>query len=33
MTQTTAKYPKYNDNILVEMKSTETKHVLKANAK
>jgi hypothetical protein len=33
MTQTTAKYPKYNDNILEGTKSTETKQVLKDNAK
>jgi hypothetical protein len=33
MTQTIAKYPKYNDNILEETKSTETKQVLKDNAK
>jgi len=33
MTQTTAKYPKYDDNILEGMKSTETKQVLKDNAK
>jgi len=31
MTQTIAKCPKYNDNILVKMESTETKQVLKAN--
>ena len=33
MTQTTVKYPKYDDNILVGTKSTETKQVLKDNAK
>jgi hypothetical protein len=33
MTQTTAKYPKYDDNILEGTKSTETKQVLKDNAK
>ena len=33
MTQKTAKYPKYDYNILARMKSTETKQVLKANAK
>jgi hypothetical protein len=33
MTQTTAKHPKYNDNILEETKSTEIKQVLKDNAK
>jgi len=34
MTQTTAKYPKYDDNILLEgTKSTGTKQVLKDNAK
>jgi hypothetical protein len=33
MTQTTAKYPKYDDNILAGTKSTETKQVLKDNAK
>ena len=33
MTQTTAKYPKYDDNILAGTKSTETKNVLKDNAK
>jgi hypothetical protein len=33
MTQTTAKYPKYNDNILEGTKSTKTKQVLKDNAK
>jgi len=33
MTQTTTKYPKYDDNILEETKSTETKQVLKDNAK
>ena len=32
MTQTTAKYPKYDDNILEGTKSTETKQVLKYNA-
>ena len=29
MTQTTAQYPKYDDNILEGTKSTETKEVLK----
>jgi len=29
MTQTTANYPKYDDNILEGTKSTETKQVLK----
>jgi hypothetical protein len=33
MTQTTTKYPKYDDNILARTKSTETKQVLKDNAK
>ena len=33
MTQTTVKYPKYDDNILEGTKSTETKQVLKDNAK
>jgi hypothetical protein len=33
MTQKTAKYPKYDDNVLEGMKSTETKQVLKANTK
>jgi hypothetical protein len=33
MTQTTAKYPKYDDKILEGTKSTETKQVLKDNAK
>jgi hypothetical protein len=33
MTQTTANYPKYDDNILEGTKSTETKQVLKDNAK
>jgi len=33
MTQTTTKYPKYDDNILEGTKSTETKQVLKDNAK
>jgi len=33
MTQTTAKYPKYDDNILAGTKSTKTKQVLKDNAK
>jgi hypothetical protein len=33
MTQTTAKYSKYNDNILEGTKSIETKQVLKDNAK
>jgi len=33
MTQTTAKYPKCNDNILEGTKSAETKQVLKDNAK
>jgi hypothetical protein len=33
MTQTTAKYPKYDDNILAGTKSTETKQVLKDNIK
>jgi hypothetical protein len=33
MTQTTAKYPNYDDNILEGTKSTETKQVLKDNAK
>jgi len=33
ITQTTAKYPKYDDNILEGTKSTETKKVLKDNAK
>jgi len=33
MTQTTAKYPKYDDKILEAKKSTETKQVLKDNAK
>jgi len=31
MTQTTANYPKYDDNILEGTKSTETKQVLKDN--
>jgi hypothetical protein len=31
-TQKTAKYPKYDDNILEGTKSTETKQVLKYNA-
>jgi hypothetical protein len=33
MTQTTTKYPKYDDNILEGTKSIETKQVLKDNAK
>jgi hypothetical protein len=33
MTQTTAKYPKYDDNILSGTKSMETKQVLKDNTK
>jgi len=33
MTQTTAKYPKYDDKVLEGTKSTETKQVLKDNAK
>ena len=33
MTQKTTKHPKYDDNILEGMKSTETKEVLKANAR
>jgi len=33
MTQTIAKYPKYDDNIQEGTKSTETKQVLKDNAK
>jgi hypothetical protein len=33
MTQTTVKYPKYDNNILEGTKSTETKQVLKDNAK
>jgi hypothetical protein len=33
MTQTTAKYPKYDDNLLEGTKSTKTKQVLKDNAK
>ena len=33
MTQKTAKYPKYDYNILARMKSTKRKQVLKANAK
>jgi hypothetical protein len=33
MTQKTAKYPKYDDNILAGTKSIETKQVLKNNAK
>jgi hypothetical protein len=33
MTQKTAKYPKYDDNILKGTKSTKTKQVLKDNAK
>jgi hypothetical protein len=33
MTQTISKYPKYDDNILEGTKSTETKQVLKDNAK
>jgi len=33
MTQKTAKYPKYDDNILEGTKSTKTKQVLKDNAK
>ena len=33
MTQTTTKYPKYDDNILARTKSTETKQVLRDNAK
>jgi hypothetical protein len=33
MTQTTAKYPKYDDNILAGTKSTETKNDLKDNVK
>ena len=33
MSQTTDKYPKYDDNILEGTKSTETKQVLKDNAK
>jgi hypothetical protein len=33
MTQTTAKYTKYDDKILEGTKSTETKQVLKDNAK
>ena len=31
MTQTTAKYPKYDDKVLEGTKSTETKQVLKDN--
>jgi hypothetical protein len=31
--QTTAKYPKYNDNIMEGTKSTKIKQVLKDNAK
>jgi len=33
MTQTTTKYPKYDDNKLAGTKSTETKQVLKDNTK
>jgi hypothetical protein len=33
MTQKTAKYPNYDYNKLARTKSTETKQVLKANAK
>jgi len=33
MTQTTDKYPKYDDNILAGTKSTKRKQVLKDNAK
>jgi len=33
MTETTAKYPKYDDNTLEGTKSRETKQVLKDNAK
>jgi len=33
MTKKTAKYPKYDDNILARMKSTEIKQFLKANVK
>jgi hypothetical protein len=33
MTQTTAKYPKYDDKILEGTKLTETKQVWKDNAK
>jgi hypothetical protein len=33
MTQTTVKYPKYDDKVLEGTKSTETKQVLKDNAK
>jgi len=33
MTQTTAKYLKYDDNILAGTKSIETKQVLKDNTK
>ena len=33
MTQTTAKYPKYDDNILEGTISTETKQVLNDNTK
>jgi hypothetical protein len=33
MSQTTTKYPKYDDNILAGTKSTETKQVLKDNTK
>jgi hypothetical protein len=33
MTLKTAKYPKYDDNILEGTKSIETKHSLKNNAK
>jgi hypothetical protein len=33
MNQTIDKYPKYDDNILEGTKSTETKQVLKDNAK
>jgi hypothetical protein len=33
MTQTIAKYPKYDDNTLEGIKSTETKQILKDNTK
>jgi hypothetical protein len=33
MTHTTAKYPKYDENLLARTKSAETKQILKANAK
>jgi hypothetical protein len=33
MTETTAKYPKYDDHILARTKSTEEKLLLKDNAK